>query len=138
MRPTCPRFQSSCIVSTNLKRRFGEHKLKSTMSNVSSSSSSQQNLRNVKHLLTICCACRSLYSPHHYQLATKKSSWQCCLKDQKRQLPCFSAVESSAQWLRICCFDRHEANRFEHCLASRGSNSTNCVCSLRVFYSLFA
>ena len=64
MRPACPRFQSSSIVSTNLKRKFGEHKLKNTMSNVSSSSSSQQNLRNFYHLLTIiCCACRSLLQP---------------------------------------------------------------------------
>ena len=61
MRPGCPRFQSSCIVSTNLKRIFGEHKLKSTMSNVTSSSSSKQNLRNFKHLLTICCACLQFF-----------------------------------------------------------------------------
>ena len=33
------------------------------MSKVSSSSSSQQNLRKFKHLLTICCAWRSLLQP---------------------------------------------------------------------------
>ena len=72
MRPVCPRFQSSCIVSTNLKRKFGEHKLKSTMSNVSSSSSSQQNLRTLSTCLRSVVLVDHFYSPHHCQWATKK------------------------------------------------------------------
>ena len=42
------------------------------MSNVSSSSSLQQNLRNSKHLLTICCACRSLLQPPPLSVSHEK------------------------------------------------------------------
>ena len=47
----------------NLNNNFGQHKLKSTMSIVNSSSSSQQNLRNFKHLVTICWAARPFLQP---------------------------------------------------------------------------
>ena len=122
MRPACPSSQSFCIVWTNVN-----------LTKVSSSSSSPQNLWNFKHLLTICCACRSLSQPPPLPVSHDKKFLAMLLVLSKlKSQPSSFCAQSTDKWLYYCLLG-HEAIRFERCLASRRNNSTVRVFAITCF-----